>query len=193
MRSGQHLPLSADSSRVNLHSGILFVVYTPKTFTPTRAVVATAMMLTAGACSWDEPARRPPIESAGSPQTPISDPLATVIATARDQIGTPYRFGGQTPSGFDCSGLVHYAYRSVGVTTPRTTSGLWRQLPKRAEDIKPGDVLFFNIGGKPSHVGLYVGDGQFVHAPSTGRLVSVANLSDPYYKQAFIRAGRVMD
>ena len=119
--------------------------------------------------------------------------MATVISTARQQIGTPYRFGGQTPSGFDCSGLVHYAYQSVGVTTPRTTSGLWSQLSKPAENIQPGDVLFFDIGGKPSHVGLYVGDGQFVHAPSTGRLVSIGNLSDPYYKQAFIRAGRVIN
>ena len=153
----------------------------------------TVLILAAAGCSWDEPARRGQSGGSGLPSESLSDPLATVVTTARRQIGTPYRYGGNSPSGFDCSGLIQYAYRSIGVTTPRTTGALWRELPSTDKGLKPGDVLFFNIGGKPSHVGLYLGDGEFVHAPSTGRRVSVAELTDPYYSKTFIRAGRVMD
>jgi cell wall-associated NlpC family hydrolase len=110
---------------------------------------------------------------------------------AMQQVGVPYRYGGQTPSGFDCSGLVHYSYGRAGKSIPRTTSRLWSgtQAVQHGE-IQVGDLLFFSIEGKMSHVGLYLGDGQFVHAPSTGRTVSVESLSSPFYRDAFLRAGR---
>jgi murein DD-endopeptidase len=112
-------------------------------------------------------------------------------ATALQQVGTPYRYGGSTPAGFDCSGLVHYAYTSAGVSIPRTTTGQWSKLPPVAErDMRPGDLVFFNIEGKMSHVGMYIGDGRFVHAPSTGKRVAVEDLGSRYYSRAFIRAGR---
>jgi cell wall-associated NlpC family hydrolase len=107
------------------------------------------------------------------------------------QVGIPYRYGGKTPSGFDCSGLVQYSYSKAGKYVPRTTGQLWSALqPVPAAKMKPGDVLFFRIGGKMSHVGLYLGDSRFVHAPSSGRTVSVASLETPFYGGSLIRAGR---
>jgi cell wall-associated NlpC family hydrolase len=107
------------------------------------------------------------------------------------QVGAPYQYGGRSPRGFDCSGLVQYAYLLAGKQLPRTTRQLWSDLPPvSTENIRVGDVLFFNVGGKMSHVGVYIGDERFVHAPSTGRKVSVASLESPYYGAALIRAGR---
>ena len=103
----------------------------------------------------------------------------------------PYRYGGSTTNGFDCSGLVHYSYSQAGKAVPRTTAQLWSgTTPVASPDMHAGDVLFFSIEGKMSHVGLYLGDGRFVHAPSTGKTVSVASLSSTFYRDAFIRAGR---
>lgn len=107
------------------------------------------------------------------------------------QVGIPYRYGGKTPSGFDCSGLVQYSYSKAGKFVPRTTGQLWSALqPVATAKMKPGDVLFFRIDGKMSHVGLYLGGSRFVHAPSSGRTVSVASLETPFYGGSLIRAGR---
>lgn len=112
-------------------------------------------------------------------------------SVALQQVGTPYRYGGRSPTGFDCSGLVHYAYASAGLSIPRTTAGQWAQLtPVSDRDMRTGDLLFFNIDGKMSHVGLYIGNGRFVHAPSSGKRVTVERLDTRYYSKAFIRAGR---
>ena len=107
------------------------------------------------------------------------------------QVGVPYLYGGSDPQGFDCSGLVHYAYRNAGKSLPRTTGGLWQGLDVVGDaDMQVGDILFFRIEGKMSHVGLYLGDGRFVHAPSSGRHVGLADLNSTFYRKAFIRAGR---
>jgi len=112
-------------------------------------------------------------------------------AIAVEQIGTPYRYGGSTPQGFDCSGLVHYAYARAGKPVPRTTAQLWADTrPVSATDIQVGDLLFFRVDGKMSHVGMYVGDGRFVHAPSSGRSVSVERLQSEFYREALLRAAR---
>ena len=98
----------------------------------------------------------------------------------------PYRYGGADRQGFDCSGLVYYAYSNAGKRVARTTAGLWSSLKPVAKNrLQVGDVLFFNIDGKPSHVGLYLGRGKFVHAPSTGRHVVVADLGSEFYRRAF--------
>lgn len=122
-------------------------------------------------------------------QSQHSTPAA--VAIAMQQIGVPYRYGGATPSGVDCSGLVHYSYARAGQRLPRTTATLWSELrPVAKSNIESGDILFFRISGKMSHVGLYIGNDQFVHAPSSGRVVSVASLRSDFYRDAFIRAGR---
>ena len=122
--------------------------------------------------------------------TPVSkgEHAATV---ALEQVGAPYRYGGATPDGFDCSGLVQFSYSRIGVVVPRTTSQLWKaSRTVDASERRAGDILFFNIEGKMSHVGMYLGKNRFVHAPQSGRTVSVATLDAPFYKAALIRVGR---
>ena len=112
-------------------------------------------------------------------------------AVALDQVGVPYRYGGNSPSGFDCSGLVQYSYTKAGIRVPRTTRQLWSAVDTVGRgDLQPGDLLFFNIEGKMSHVGMYLGGQRFVHAPQSGRTGSVASLDSPFYKSALTRAGR---
>jgi cell wall-associated NlpC family hydrolase len=127
-------------------------------------------------------------------------PAAEVRATAGDraaaialqQVGVPYRYGGNSPRGFDCSGLVQYAYQEAGLSVPRTTGQLWSATkPVDARELRAGDLLFFSIDGKMSHVGMYVGGKRFVHSPQSGRNVSVASLEQPFYRSALLRAGRL--
>ena len=101
-------------------------------------------------------------------------------------VGKPYKYGGASPAGFDCSGLVHYSYRQAGLSVPRSTAEQRRlsQRIKQAE-LKPGDLLFFDERGKKhSHVGIYVGDGRFVHAPSSGKSVRNDTLDNPYWRKS---------
>ncbi|MGI9237712.1 MAG: C40 family peptidase [Woeseiaceae bacterium] len=110
---------------------------------------------------------------------------------ALDQVGVPYRYGGSSPSGFDCSGLVQYSYSRAGKPIARTTNQLWSSTQAVGrQELRVGDLLFFSIEGKMSHVGLYLGQQRFVHAPSSGRSVTVASLDAPFYQSAFLRAGR---
>jgi murein DD-endopeptidase len=127
--------------------------------------------------------------------TPVhgKSPAVVVVRTARQQIGVPYRYGGSTPRGFDCSGLVHYAYQRAGIKVPRTTGGLLRRAHRvPLSQLRPGDVLFFRIAPpKISHVGLYIGGSRFVHAPSSGKEVSYASLKDEYWRRHLVSAGRL--
>jgi cell wall-associated NlpC family hydrolase len=116
-----------------------------------------------------------------------------LISVANSLLGTPYRYGGANPGGgLDCSGLVHYAHLRVGLTIPRNTR---RQLenarPVELSRIRPGDLLFFRLSRrKVSHVGIYTGDNRFIHASSSGKGVSYANLENVYWKKHLIAAGR---
>ena len=109
-------------------------------------------------------------------------------------LGQPYHFGGAGPSsGFDCSGLVQYSYRQVGVTLPHNTERqrLTGRHIQKAE-LRRGDLVFFDQEGKKnSHVGIYLGDGRFVHAPSSGKHVRSDRLDAPYWKKHFSEARRV--
>ncbi len=159
----------------------------------------TVFVVLLAGCSWQEPTpadlRFPDARIAVSGRTSSTsvNSQALVAATiAQQQLGVRYRYGGAGPGGFDCSGLVHYAYAQAGLSVPRTTGSLWRA----ARDIgggepRPGDVLFFNFDGKPSHVGIYVGDDYFVHAPSTGKTVTTAQMSDAFYAERLLRIGRL--
>jgi cell wall-associated NlpC family hydrolase len=112
---------------------------------------------------------------------------------ARQQIGVPYRYGGTSPSaGFDCSGLVHYSYAQAGLSVPRTSQEQFKAARKIAlSDARPGDVVFFTDQQKLSHVGIYLGEHRFVHAPATGRTVSVARIDTPYYQEHLVAVGRL--
>ena len=99
-------------------------------------------------------------------------------------VGTPYRYGGNTPdSGFDCSGLISHVYKTkAAAAPPRTVSMLqnWVQ-PISADNLRPGDVILFGKGDVVSHAGIYVGDGRFVHAPSTGGEVRLDRFNSKYW------------
>jgi cell wall-associated NlpC family hydrolase len=111
-------------------------------------------------------------------------------------IGVDYRFGGETPEGgVDCSGLVRYVFQQVtGVTLPRTSQELSRLGNKVAStDLAPGDLVFFNTRKFPfSHVGIYLGDNRFIHAPSTGSEVEISQLSETYWQKHFNGARRLV-
>lgn len=116
-----------------------------------------------------------------------------VAASALDQVGRPYRYGGSTPQGFDCSGLVRYAYLAAGLTVPRTTEDQYRAAHEvKLSRLQPGDLLFFRIDSrKVSHVAIYTGAGRFVHAPQSGRTVETRELQDAYYRKRLVAAGRL--
>jgi cell wall-associated NlpC family hydrolase len=109
-------------------------------------------------------------------------------------IGVPYRYGGADPRrGFDCSGLVFYTYTSNGIAVPRTSQEQFKAARKIAlTKARQGDLVFFQDQEKLSHVGIYLGDGLFVHAPSSGNTVSVASLDTPYYQRQLVGVGRLL-
>jgi len=133
----------------------------------------------------------------GCASTPVSD----VPSSARHQhasevaasmVGKPYRYGGNTPRGFDCSGLVHFSYKRAGMNVPRSTKtqrGKSRKVS--VSELARGDLLFFNQEGKySSHVGIYLGDNRFVHAPSSGKHVRMDTLSNAYWQKHLLDARR---
>ena len=116
-----------------------------------------------------------------------------VVSIAAGLIGTPYRYGGETPkAGFDCSGLVFYSFEQMGMNVPRTAADQRKAAERVArDDLEPGDLLFFRSSkGRIDHVGIYAGDGRFIHAPNSGSVVSYAYLDTPYYRSHFVSAGR---
>lgn len=118
-----------------------------------------------------------------------------VITAARSMLGVPYRYGGSSPShGFDCSGLVQYAHSQAGIEVPRTTGEQYRvALPIKRQALQPGDLVFFRTHKQRyvSHVGIYLGKGKFIHAPSSGKQVSIASLKDRYWRKRYTSGGRM--
>jgi cell wall-associated NlpC family hydrolase len=119
--------------------------------------------------------------------SPLSDEQAHDVAIhALGLVGTPYRYGGNTPdTGFDCSGLIGYVYRHrVGTAPPRTVAQLndWGQ-PVDAGELRTGDLVVFGKGRRPTHAGIYVGEGRFVHAPSSGGDVRLDQLQSRHWSR----------
>ena len=115
-----------------------------------------------------------------------------LVAVAMSLRGARYRYGGATPNGFDCSGLVFFTHRQLGLDVPRTS----RDQADAADFVKPrklrrGDLVFFKIDSRHvNHVGIYIGNHRFVHAPGAGKPVTVNSLDDDFYAQTFSSAGR---
>jgi probable lipoprotein NlpC len=158
----------------------------------TRAAAPLALLALALGCA-SAPPRAPTRPSrAGREVGPASARLAA--RTAASLVGAPYRSGGASPRGFDCSGLVVYSYARAGVSgLPHSAEGLEAHTrPVALRDLEPGDLLFFRLGRKrTSHVAIYVGKGAFVHAPSSGRRVERVRFDDVYWGPRLRRAGRL--
>ena len=119
----------------------------------------------------------------------------TVVSAAQSVLGTPYRFGGIDSNGMDCSGLVYFSFANAGKTVPRTVEELFNtSLAVQNTQLLPGDLVFFRINDnivQINHVGIYIGQGQFIHAPKTGKQVLITTLATPYWRDRFIRGGRL--
>jgi murein DD-endopeptidase len=159
--------------------------------------VATAASLLLAACA--STPRVAPAIAAPMPETRVAEVerardsiAASVATTALSLVGTPYRYGGTTPAGFDCSGLVYYAYLQAGLQVPRSTELQYLAVsPVPLQLAQRGDLLFFKIAGKVSHVAIYVDADHFVHAPSSGKSVELGSMDSDYYRRHFVGSGRV--
>lgn len=131
-------------------------------------------------------------------------PATRVLTTQQKQelmlqsmqlLGTPYRWGGGDKTGFDCSGLVQYVYqRAIDFKLPRTAKEMASSSQSVAKkDLQVGDLIFFNTSGNDvSHVGIYIGDNRFIHAPRSGTYVQIESLHKPYYAQRWVKSGRFL-
>ena len=134
-------------------------------------------------------------DAQNSPTT--STRIKTVLQRAFALLGTPYRWGGTSPErGFDCSGLVNYVYRDMlDMRLPRTSRDLAAmEGPRIATDrLSGGDLVFFGSGGTVSHVGIYVGEGRFVHAPNSGGTVRLDRLDGSWWRDHYRGARRLLN
>lgn len=168
-------------------------------------VLSTLILLSACASTAprSEPSGGSDLQSFGLGESTEGNPVLTpqmaneVIIRTLGLVGTPYRFGGASPEGgFDCSGLVQFVFADVaGIRLPRTTR---EQIDMPAaevarDDLMPGDLVFFNtLGGRVSHIGIYVGEDRFVHAPSRGGTVRLDRLDSRYWSRFYVGARRII-
>lgn len=143
-------------------------------------------------CS-QSPTRKPDDNYQQPTQQPPSRSIQRnkVVQNAYQMLGSPYRFGGTTPRGFDCSGLTQHAYKASGITIPRVT-GQQRDQSKTISSysqLLPGDLIFFKTGRKTNHVGIYTGNGEFIHASTGKRRVVKVKLDSPYWRKHFVKFG----
>jgi cell wall-associated NlpC family hydrolase len=159
--------------------------------------IVPILLMLAGCASAPDPQTAPPMQNprdwdgagGASSMRNRGEALADFALRLR---GIPYRYGGATLDGLDCSGLVFYAHRQLGLSVPRTS----REQAEEASGIKPrklqrGDLVFFKIDSrKVNHVGIYIGEHRFVHAPGAGKPVTINSLDDEFYADRFFSAGR---
>ena len=154
--------------------------------------ITLVALLWLGACATTV-VQRTPASVAAEPAAVPNAMASRAADNALAMLGKPYRHSGNTPAGFDCSGLVQYSYSKAGVKLPRGTQSQRRegQLVS-VNDLRRGDLVFFDQEGKKSsHVGIYVGEGRFVHAPSTGGRVRTDGLDATYWRAHFVEARRL--
>ena len=160
-------------------------------------ILAAWFGCTAGLCHADEATGDGPsfLKQAGSAMEQAGSAMQDVLLSALALSGTPYKFGGNTPdTGFDCSGFVRFVFsQAANLTLPhgaRAISQLGKSIP--VDQLQPGDLVFFNtLKHAFSHVGIYLGDGRFIHAPSSGGGVHIVSMNDAYWAKRFNGARRL--
>ena len=184
-----HLPHGHSPARARRGACALLSLLLAAAALPAMATTTTAIESVAAAPA----AIASPDTAADTPRT--SEKVKSALQRAFSLLGTPYRWGGTSPdTGFDCSGLVGYVFRTIGIDLPRVS----REMVGAGTPVKDrnalaeGDLVFFGRNGsRIDHVGIYVGDGKFLHAPRTGRDVTVSSLTTGYWAQKYMQARRV--
>ena len=184
----QHLPSGFTGYTAKSSASTSFVASNSKTATKTKAVSRSTAT---------KAHRKAPSKIATASLAAANKQSSAVLSRAVNVLGTPYRWGGSSPSkGFDCSGLVKYAFNDVAaVDLPRTSSEMASGHGQKVErkDLKPGDLLFFNIKSrKVNHVAIYLGNDRFIHAPRRGKSVTIDTLKKPYWQSHYVVAKRVL-
>ena len=161
-----------------------------------RAAAARRAAAAAAAAAAQNPAptttTTAPVSSptSGAPAPPANSLGEQAVQIAMGELGVPYVWGGASPSGFDCSGLTMWVYAQLGIHLDHYTVSQFNAGPHVAEsDLAPGDLVFFEPG--IGHVGIYIGNGEFIHAPHTGTVVQISSLSDSWYEAEYQGATRV--
>jgi cell wall-associated NlpC family hydrolase len=154
-------------------------------------VLMLGLAMAIAGCSAVQPSTSTPLPSTerGTASVERDRSGRQVVEIALKHVGTPYRWGGASPGGFDCSGFVRYVYSRVGVSLPHNAVKQYqygRPVPK--DDLQPGDLVFFD---RLRHNGIYIGNGKFIHARQTGKRVSVARLDDDWYDTHWVGARRL--
>lgn len=157
--------------------------------------VVVALAVGTAACGGRSAVPRPFPTPGGTARTGVAAPASPVVEsllrTATDLLGTPYRNGGSTVEGFDCSGFVQYVFSRHGMKVPRTVARQ-AEVGARVRDTAAGDLVFFATEGKrPTHVGIALGPDRFIHAPSSRGVVRVEAFGAPYWADRFLEARRV--
>ena len=158
-----------------------------------RGLLSLALVSLISACSTTAPSRQGKYKGKTPQNVSVAaGPNRDVAVYAMQFLGTPYRYGGNTPdSGFDCSGLTMTVYQLNGLDLPRHSRTQYDAGDSIArEDLQKGDLVFFDTRGrgKVSHVGIYIGAGRFIHAPSSGKKIRIDALSSDYYARRFVGA-----
>ncbi|MDO7895825.1 C40 family peptidase [Pseudomonas citrulli] len=144
---------------------------------------------------------KPTAQRPGTANSKLVPPMASktssnVLSRAVNVLGTPYRWGGSSPSkGFDCSGLVKYAFNDATFDLPRTSNAMAAGHGEKVErkDLKPGDLIFFKLKSRRvNHVAIYLGNDRFIHAPRRGKSVTIDTLNKPYWDTHYVVAKRVL-
>ncbi len=130
------------------------------------------------------------------PKNNLSNQRKIIVSHTIKNIGRPYQWGGTSPAtGFDCSGLIFYTHQKVGLNMPRTATALFKAgKPISKQHLNPADLVFFKNpnANKTLHVGIYIGDDMFVHAPGKNRPVTTASLNNPYFRRYYLGSRRYL-
>lgn len=138
-----------------------------------------------------QPSKKNPSKGSASVSSAVSG--SEVVAYAKTLLGSPYVYGGKSPSGFDCSGFTSYVYGHFGISLNRSSGGQTANgAPVSRSELKAGDLLFFSEGGRISHVGIYVGGNKMIHASTSRTGVIISSLSEPFYANTYTCARRVI-